>query len=488
MRKNRPLSMMETTKRSSLNRQNSYNTVENMTDFARFLRNKCYPSNRLYGSCRKRSEYKPKLFSLLDVNDKLTNCRGTSVPFQFERLPDKENQRLFGYSYRTDRGYDLELIKKLMEKGKEITLNNKSTEDKRKKNILHQKINSINYATKEFKNFKIKEENNDKKDKQLTIETDNSTTNLNPNTNINQNSINNINNNSIDNSNNNCNKEEQKTSKSYSEYSTNKKKSKILAYSKTIADENILKPKNRNDRWLPKGYPEYELLVQHPKLLIKKIKADPFAGKLPSYTLKEIREKSDSSDLLFLKEATNKEKFFIDREKQKKNDYNNSDIFNLKNDLVNILKSGEKYLFKIKPKNMYSITRESNSKWQPKSSIPTILNCSSKEYNILNPGKKNFSKTKEKIIIECANQKDNNSNMINNANYMNPIYKQKSISEFIDITRNGASNPGIDFIKCYQSNPNCFHKTSNVCSAFYDTHLLYKDICLKPFVMPPTLK
>lgn len=54
------------------------------------------------------------------------------------------------------------------------------------------------------------------------------------------------------------------------------------------------------------------------------------------------------------------------------------------------------------------MTRESNSKWSPKLSIPTFLNNPSTEYNILNPGKKNIGMTKEKIIAEVDNQRKRN--------------------------------------------------------------------------------
>ena len=54
-------------------------------------------------------------------------------------------------------------------------------------------------------------------------------------------------------------------------------------------------------------------------------------------------------------------------------------------DVENLLKSSEIYILKTKPKEYYYLTRESNSKWSPKLSIPTFLNSPSTEYNILNP-------------------------------------------------------------------------------------------------------
>ncbi len=151
------MSMMETTKHISLNsQQNSdYNTVQSICDFNLFLRNTCYPSNRLFGSCRKRNEYKPKLFSLLDINDRVTNSRGTSVPMQFDRLSLQDNQRLFGYSYRTDKGYDMELIKKLMEEGKKFSLSGYVTDGKKRKKFQDRVFSTGGFSITSKKNTKI---------------------------------------------------------------------------------------------------------------------------------------------------------------------------------------------------------------------------------------------------------------------------------------------------------------------------------------------
>ena len=71
---------------------------------------------------------------------------------------------------------------------------------------------------------------------------------------------------------------------------------------------------------------------------------------------------------------------------------------------------------------------------------------------------------------------------------MNPIYRQKGMGEFIDITRNGGNNTGKDFINCYTKNPRCFYKYDETCSTFYNSYAFYKDICNKPFVLDPSLK
>ena len=386
---------------------------------------------RLFSSRCTYPNSRPKLFSLLDINDKITNSRGTSVPMQFKRLTDEENQRQFGFSYRTDKKYDFSMIRKILSSAKssnKLSLNN----------IINNNIQKNN------------------KYKTLEIKTEENKNNLPKN-------------------------------------NSSSKTKKTLSRSKTEINTNKLIIKNRNDRWLPKGYPEYELLVNYPKLLLKKIKDDPFAGKLPEYTLKEIRNKSDATDIFFLKEPSEKEFPKKHFQPLKKNDNQNSDIFNLKNDDFNLYKCSETFLFKKEMIGKYCITRESNSKWNPKPCLPTFINCSSKEYNILIPNKKNIFPTKEKIIIECDKKRKecknkDGSKAIETVNLMNPFYRQKGLGEFIDITRNGGNNPGKDFIDCYEKNNKCFTKKNEVCSTFNDSYVFYKDICNRPFIVDPSLK
>ena len=404
-------------------------------------------------------QFRPKLFSLLDINDKLTNSRGTSLPIQFKRLTDEENQRQFGFSYREDQNNNLALIKNFLSK---MNLSN-SNQKTRKINKIEETnkndiINEKNKEKNNNKNFVIKIENNSKIDRQ------------------NENKNKNVINPEITNKNNKrkiiSNKQNQKT---------------------TELNQSKLKLRNRNDCWLPEGYPKYELLVNNPKFLLKQIKSDPFAGKLPDYNLKIISKKSYDSDIFFKKPITKKESSY--NKKVKQHNHQKSDIFNLNYDVENLLKSSEKYIFKTKPKEYYYLTRESNSKWSPKSSIPTFLNSPSTEYNILNPGKKNIGMTKEKILIEVDNQRKKNieekkldKTISQSVNYLNPIYRQKGLSEFIDITRNGGNNTGKDFINCYNNNPKCFCKNNEVCASFYNSYVFYRNICTKPFTLDASLK
>ena len=447
MRINRPKSYARYNNNESQN-----NFSKTSTGFYKLLNNK---NLRLFSGNLYSYQFRPKLFSLLDINDKITNSRGTSLPIQFKRLTDEENQRQFNFSYRQN--YNLALIKKFLSNMYQTNSNEKKGKiNKNEETNKNDNIEEKNMEKKNNNNLEILIENNNKNGGQNEVEKKS------------------INNNEIDNKNN---------------------KRKIISNKQRIAELNQskLKLRNRNDRWLPVGYPKYELLVNNPKLLLKQIKSDPFAGKLPDYNLKIISKKSYESDIFFKKPITKKESSY--NKKVKTNNYQTSDIFNQKYEIDNLLKSGEKYIFKEKPKEHYYLTRESNSKWSPKISIPTFLNSPSIEYNILNPGKKNVGMTKEKIINEVDSQRKKNieekkldKKISQSVNYMNPIYRQKGLSEFIDITRNGGNNSGKDFINCYNNNPKCFCKNNEVCASLYNSYIFYKDICTKPFTLDASLK
>lgn len=412
--------------------------------------NKKIRKSRLLSSNFYAIKFSPKLFSLIDIDDKITNSRGTSLPIQFKRLTEEEKIRHFGFSYRQEYNYKLSLIKNFLN-----NIHPSVYKKNRDKSLQENDKNNLN---------KDKNKNRDKNNKKkLEIK------------------INNSNKNNI--------LEENNNEKNESIKSKNKK----AIISKTESNEDKLRIKNRNDCFLPKGYPNYEILVNNPKLLIKQIKNDPFAGKLPDYSLKVIKQKSYASDIFFNKPQNIKENLY--NKKIKRHNHQSSDIFNLNYEEENLLKTGENFLFKIKNKDNYYITRESGSKWSPKSSFPTLINCPSIEYNILSPGKKNFVLTKEKVLTELENKKikyikekklDKKPSFF--VNYLNPIYRQKGLGEFIDITRNGGNNTGRDFINCYNKNPSCFCKKDETCSTFYNSYLYYKDLISKPFVLDPSLK
>ncbi len=146
-------------------------------------------------------------------------------------------------------------------------------------------------------------------------------------------------------------------------------------------------------------------------------------------------------------------------------------------------------------KNNTPFNSESKSFWVSKISYPTYMNYPSVEYNILNPSKKNIGFTRDKIVTEVEKSKSRNieekkldKKISKSVNFMNPIYRQKGIGEFIDVTRNGGNNVGKDFLAFYNKNNKCFRKNNDVCATFYNSYIFYKDICEKPFTLNPTLK
>ena len=386
---------------------------------------------RLFPRCTFSSKYHPKLFSLLDINDKITNSRGTSLPIQFKRLTEEETERQFGFSYREELNYRLALIRDY--------LNNIHPSKNKTKAVDESTKNSENILP--IKNLEINIETNNK-GKKIKI----------------------------------CKPTDEKKGEQ------NKKKIK------TEINIRKLKPKSRNDVWLPKGYGEYELLVNNHKLLLQKIKDDPFAGKLPYFSMKKIKSKSYESDIFFNK--PNNDRCFVNLKNSKQKDYLTSDIFNLKNDEQNLLKTSENFLFKAKNIKKYGLTTESDSQWSPKNLIPSFLNSPSMEFNILCPNKKNIGATRDNILEELQGKKNKNKEEKKsfNINYLNPIFRQKGLGEFIDITRNGGNNPGRNYIEWYKKYPSCFTKCNETCSTFNNAYKFYKNIVDKPFSLNPTLK
>lgn len=435
MRNSRPKSFSKLDKNTFNNIQYSFSKTSTNFYSPNNSKNSYNKSFRILSSSNNAflPKFKEKLFSLLDVNYKVTNSRGTSLPIQYKRLSEEENKRQFGFLYREEQNHNLALIKKFLN-NMQISKYKIKKDDKKKNNE---------------KKLEIKIDNNNK-EKENNIQKKENTTKI-----------------------------------------KEKPKKKL----NTEIDEKCekLKLKNRNDLWLPKGYPEYELLVENPKLLKKYIKNNFFANNLPEYTLSDVKKKSKESDIFFKKPITFKENLY--NKKIAQNNYQSSDIFNFKYDLENLSKCSETYLFKEKNKDNYYITRESESKWSPKVPFLGFMNTPSTEYDILNPSKKNIGYTREKILTEVEKNKSRNieekkldEKISKSVNYMNPIYRQKGIGEFIDVTRNGGNNVGKDFLAFYHKNNKCFRKNNDVCATFYNSYNFYKDICQKPFTLNPTLK
>lgn len=231
-------------------------------------------------------------------------------------------------------------------------------------------------------------------------------------------------------------------------------------YNRTIFNKNISSHiRQKRDKYLPKGYLEYE----------QRLLNNNNSNKERIYYIKERKQKANESDILFLKPRSEKESInYINKEKARTFTIKlGSDIFNSKNDLNNLMKSSELYLFK---KNNKQFSTESNSFWASKVSTPSYMNYPSIEYNILNPTKKNNTKTKEKIYKETLDKK-----------LMNPIYKQKSISTFYDITKVG-TNRNLTYQKTIEENNKIFYKNNDVCTIQYNNYKNYEGLISKPFL------
>ena len=231
-------------------------------------------------------------------------------------------------------------------------------------------------------------------------------------------------------------------------------------YNKTIFNKNISSHiRQKRDKYLPKGYLEYE----------QRLLNNNNSNKERIYYIKERKQKANESDILFLKPRSEKESInYINKEKARTFTIKlGSDIFNSKNDLNNLMKSSELYLFK---RHNKQFSTESNSFWASKVSTPSYMNYPSVEYNILNPTKKNNTKTKEKIYKETLDKK-----------LMNPIYKQKSISTFYDITKVG-TNRNLTYQKTIEENNKIFYKNNDVCTIQYNNYKNYEGLISKPFL------
>lgn len=389
-------------------------------------------------------KYRPKSsrlrpISLIDIDDKKVLSKGTNIPAQHKRLSQEELKKFVG------------------------EINYRAGDNREKKNLIQNYINKTDKKSKTInidKNYdKHKNDiNNNEKNlsnkKNLTIETKDNY------------DINDLKNKELMKNENNL-----------------KKMKKQFEENKNIK-KNFNRPlsaqlRQKKDRWLPKGYPHYEYCVLNQKYFQENLKKNPFINSEQIYNVKEIQQKSNQSDIFFLGPQSEKEtKLLVIQNNDKLKNYNvklGSDVFNLKKDFTNLMKSSETFLFK---NNNYPISSESKSFWTPRANIPTYINSPSVEYNILNPRAKGNSKTKEQIFKECMQKKNDETKNI--VNYMNPIFRQKNISNFYDITL-GGMNRNFAYEKIYRENPRSFCRKNDLCTLQYELHKNYKGLVEKPF-------
>ena len=391
-----------------------------------------------------------KLFSLLDIDDKITNSKGTSLPFQYNRLTPNEINSIFGVTYTTGWNYDKNFMKKILENTEKQKNELKMKRIKIIKSNSYQNFNDIDYNINLNKNIQ-KIEN--KENKFLTENNKQ------------------LNENDIQNNSNNFNKEKNLKNSNTINHFTKTLKNNDNLLTKTVykSTDNINYQKsNRKDRWLPKGYNDYEFLVKNPHLLKLNIDTNNvFAGKLPLLNLKEIQYKSTHSDIFFQEPPSKNEADYIKKVINIR-DFQNSDIFFQKNDLTSICKSGETYLFKPKKISIFNSSIESHSTWKPHNPKKGLINHCSTDYNLVN-GTKNIAQTKKDIMIE--------SNILK----VNPIHKQKGLNEFTDLTRVSAPNMSKPYNEAFKKDKDTFKKRTDICGNYFDIHGAYRDLCDRPF-------
>ena len=245
---------------------------------------------------------------------------------------------------------------------------------------------------------------------------------------------------------------------------------------------------NQRDKLMPKGLQLYEkILKKENKKYFKNnyvIKELPNGKIIPTLIRDLFKQRIEESNIFFQNKNINKKESLNEISKNKEKameEFYSSDIFNKKITPFIIKKSGEKKFFKDKQidtdkkiniENIkYMKNSESTKGWGPIDPLPCLLNYSSLKYNPINPSKKNFCKTKESIFNECDKIYKG----------YNPIKKQKSLSEFIDLTNVHASNVNNDYTNILSKNPNVFKRKDDMCSELYKLHYSYKNITEKPF-------
>ena len=435
-------------------------------------------------------------FSLLDLPIGKT-ARGTKVPKQYERaemerLYNKTSVGFYKMENKTDNGViDIDSKVKEIRSIKSIKAMNEVNRANSNNAIIENMDVSVSEKNESNVNTKMIDENISSNEK----------ANINPNS---SNIIENVNASTILNNNLNISKNDQpntinainagnfnsnETPNMIHPYERNIKTASIRSRSKMSMDMNLnkisLNPvlnqnnsldqrlhSSRNkfstthkDKWMPHHLRDYERQIktahsQRNQCGFPKCSNQP---QMPFISVKEIKMKMFQSGI-FSKDVPHEE-----NKKAKPhpaNDYQASDIFMKKNDKVSLKKNGEVYLQKAKV-SLFNSSSRSNSEWHPKNSNATLLNHCSTDYHILNPGIKHISKTKEEINSVCSG--------------FNPNLRQKSLCEFIDLTRVGVPNPNKEFLNAYNITKG-FGRDSNLCSTYLDIHSKYRGVSERPFV------
>ena len=207
-----------------------------------------------------------KLFSLIDLNEKITNSKGPSLPIQFKRLTSKQiNDLLKGNSSNNKENLKkikCSLLKKNLFKRLKIPKEIKNDIDILNNELISKNIKSENNA---FDENKKETENNIEK---FISNTEQGLKNKNTDK-----------------------KDEMMKRPNTSRFSYESSKNKLMKKKYDNFENNKDNNNIKKDIWMPTNYKNYEQMVKDRKLFIEKLNQNPFFNRLPSCTLKEIQSK-----------------------------------------------------------------------------------------------------------------------------------------------------------------------------------------------------
>ena len=159
--------MSSLTQRTNFNYSNKGNIVNLKQNIKRRKINKS--NSYIFNYHPKKESFiknNPKLFSLLDINDKITNSKGTSLPNQYKRLTDEELNKKFTVTYKIGWNYCKKLMNKIKEKEFKYLKKDPIIEEKKNNedNSLNNKIlfSEREQLNRPYLNINIQNSNNEK--------------------------------------------------------------------------------------------------------------------------------------------------------------------------------------------------------------------------------------------------------------------------------------------------------------------------------------
>ena len=259
--------------------------------------------------------------------------------------------------------------------------------------------------------------------------------------------------------------------------------------------------KKQRDKLMPEGFEFYEKnIMEYNKIYLRNNYIKTNNNNNKTIDTSNIKENKDKNQYILIRKLNHMKQYQSDiffnkqkeKEKESKNLYetkkiensnhkykNSSDIFNLKKEDSSIIeKSGEKSYFrklfakKENDKNLaYNVSNESQIGWGLRGTLPSLFNYTSTKYHLLNRDMKNIGNTRENIFNESKKISEN----------YNPTHKQKSLCEFIDLSRVSAPNTNNDYYKALNNNKDVFKRKNDINSEYYDIYNKYNSLCDKPF-------